>query len=85
MANQKQNMSSTLTKDVLNPNDWKSLITLPVVPEHKKNYMMTLNTELKVIDVQFWWKNRLTNELVPLYMPKNSSILFKLRFRKESK
>lgn len=60
-----------------------SLITLPMIPEHKKNYMMTLNTELKVIDVQFWWKKRLTNELIPLTMPKNSSILFKLRFRKE--
>jgi hypothetical protein len=60
-----------------------SLVTLPTIPEHKKNYMMTLNTELKVIDVQFWWKKRLTNELIPLTMPKNSSILFKLRFRKE--
>jgi hypothetical protein len=62
-----------------------SVITLPMIPEHKKNYMMTLNTELKVIDLQFWWKNRLTNELTPLVMPQNSSILFKLRFRKELK
>ena len=68
------------------PNGTKdSVITLPMIPEHKKNYMMTLNTELKVIDLQFWWKNRLTNELTPLVMPQNSSILFKLRFRKESK
>jgi hypothetical protein len=68
------------------PNGTKdSVITLPMIPEHKKNYMMTLNTELKVIDLQFWWKNRLTNELTPLVMPQNSSILFKLRFRKELK
>ena len=68
------------------PNGTKdAVITLPMIPEHKKNYMMTLNTELKVIDLQFWWKNRLTNELTPLTMPQNSSILFKLRFRKESK
>jgi hypothetical protein len=77
------NILYTLNFPVKNPNDWKTVINLSQIPEHKKNYMMTLNTELKVIDVQFWWKNRLTNELIPLTMPNNSSILFKLRFRKE--
>ena len=77
------NILYTLNFPVKNPNDWKTVINLSQIPEHKKNYMMSLNTELKVIDVQFWWKNRLTNELIPLTMPNNSSILFKLRFRKE--
>jgi hypothetical protein len=40
--------------------------------------------EIRTIDIQVWWKNRLDNQLYPLNMFNLSSVSFKLMFRKKN-
>jgi len=37
---------------------------------------------LRTIDFQMWWRNRLTNKLVPLTLPNSGSATLRLRFKK---
>ena len=46
------------------------MISLPPRPQH-----------LDQINIQFWWKNRISGEFIKIYLQNNENISFKLLFR----
>jgi hypothetical protein len=61
---------------------YRKMIYYSPVAEYR---MSDFNTsgEIRTIDIQVWWKNRLDNQLYPLNMFNLSSVSFKLMFRKK--
>jgi hypothetical protein len=61
---------------------YRKMIYYSPIAEYR---MSDFNTkgEIRTIDIQVWWKNRLDNQLYPLNMFNLSSVSFKLMFRKK--
>jgi hypothetical protein len=62
--------------------NWRGLITY--VPENNQVSLTTSHQEVKSVDFKICWRNRLTNQLIPLLIPNTGSILVRLLFKRKS-
>ena len=60
---------------------WRNLITY--VPEQIPVSLTTSHQEVKAIDFKISWRNRLTNQLIPLLLPNTATIMVRLLFKRK--
>jgi hypothetical protein len=65
------------------PNGYKKMIYYAPAAEYRMASFQNSKVDIRSIDIQVWWKNRLDNQLYPLQMYNLSSVSFKLMFRKK--
>lgn len=66
------------------PVAWRKMLYYAPTAEYRMADFQNSKTEIKNIDVQVFWKNRLNNELYPLSMYNLSSVSIKIMFRKKN-
>lgn len=59
-----------------------NLNAITFAPQIYRMTSLISSSPLQVVDVSVFWRSRLTGELVPIYLPLNSSISLKLMFRR---
>jgi len=72
-----QNLSS-------DPAGWRKMLYYSPTAEYRMADFQNSKAEIKNIDVQVFWKNRLNNQLYPLSMYNLSSVSIKIMFRKKN-
>ena len=65
------------------PYAWRKMIYYAPVAEYRMCDFQNSKAEIKNIDIQVYWKNRLNNTLYPLRMFNLSSVSIKIMFRKK--
>jgi len=66
----------------LDADDWRtSLVYNP--PNEKFSSFTPSQNPILTIDVKMYWRSRLTNNLIPMTMPNQSSMTFRLLFKKK--
>ena len=68
----------------LDPYAYRKMIYYAPVAEYRMADFQNSKAEIKTIDIQVYWKNRLNNQLYPLSMYNLSSVSIKVLFRKKS-
>ena len=63
-------------------NDWREFIYYTPTAEYRLSDFTGSHQDIRNIDVQVYWKNRLNNELYPISMFNLSSVSLKVMFRK---
>jgi len=66
------------------PADYRGLVQYNPSGEYRLTSMTSSRQEVRNIDCQVYWKNRLNNELYPITMFNLSSVSIKMMFRKKS-
>lgn len=66
------------------PAAWRKMLYYSPTAEYRMADFQNSKSEIKNIDVQVFWKNRLNNELYPLSMYNLSSVSIKIMFRKKN-
>jgi len=66
------------------PLAWRKMLYYAPTAEYRMADFQNSKSEIKNIDVQVFWKNRLNNELYPLSMYNLSSVSIKIMFRKKN-
>lgn len=66
------------------PTGWRKMLYYAPTAEYRMADFQNSRADIKNIDVQVFWKNRLNNELYPLTMYNLSSVSIKIMFRKKS-
>jgi hypothetical protein len=61
---------------------YRDFILYEPTAEYKLSSMVASHDEIRNIDIQVFWKYRLTGELIPLTMVNCSDVNFKMMFRK---
>lgn len=74
----------TLDNAVDKADGYRDFISYIPTAEYRMVAMTTSQQEIRNIDVQVYWKNRLNNQLYPISMFNQSSVNLKLMFRKIS-
>jgi len=64
------------------PEGWRDFVLYEPSAEYKLSSMVASHDEIRNIDIQVFWKYRLTGELIPLTMVNCSDVTFKMMFRK---
>lgn len=64
------------------PEGWRDFILYEPTAEYKLSSMVASHDEIRNIDIQVFWRYRLTGELIPLTMTNCSDVFFKMMFRK---
>ena len=72
------------TEDFMTPDDFRGLLTFTPMAEFIPISMTQSHQEIKSMDFVVNWRNRLTNELVPLRIYNCTSINVRLLFRRKS-
>ena len=62
---------------------WKSFIYYVPSAQYRMSDFLASHQPLSAIDVQVFWRHRLTNQLYPIAMTNLSSVSFKMMFRKK--
>jgi hypothetical protein len=62
---------------------WRQFIYYTPIAEYRMTDMSPSKQELRNIDIQVFWKNRLDSQLYPVYMYNLSSVSIKIMFRKK--
>lgn len=65
------------------PNSYRKMIYYAPSAQYRMSDFQNSRTDIRNIDIQVWWKNRLDNQLYPLNMFNLTSVSFKLMFRKK--
>ena len=63
--------------------DYRSFTFYSPIAEYRMSDLTASRTDIRNIDIQVFWKNRLTGDLNPITMPNQSTVSFKLMFRKK--
>ena len=66
------------------PADYRGFIEYVPSAEYRIVSLSSSRQEIKNIDVQVYWKNRLDGALIPVQMPPSSTISIKMMFRKKN-
>ena len=66
------------------PTAWRKMLYYAPTAEYRMADFQNSKTEIKNIDVQVFWKNRLNNQLYPVSMYNLSSVSIKIMFRKKN-
>jgi len=66
------------------PAGWRKMLYYSPTAEYRMADFQNSKTEIKNIDVQVFWKNRLNNQLYPMTMYNLSSVSIKIMFRKKN-
>lgn len=61
---------------------WRDFTLYEPTAEYKMAALTASHEEIRNIDIQVFWKYRLTNELIPLTMTNGSDVTLKMMFRK---
>jgi hypothetical protein len=61
---------------------WRDFTLYEPTAEYKMNSLTASHDEIRNIDIQVFWKYRLTGELIPLTIPNSSDVAIKMLFRK---
>lgn len=61
---------------------WRSFALYEPTAEYRLLSMQASHEEIRNIDIQVWWRYRLTGELIPLTMANSSDVSIKMLFRK---
>jgi len=61
---------------------WRSFALYEPQAEYRLLSMTASHEEIRNIDIQVWWRYRLTGELIPLTMANSSDVSIKMMFRK---
>ena len=61
---------------------WRSFALYEPTAEYRLLSMTASHEEIRNIDIQVWWRYRLTGELIPLTMANSSDVSIKMMFRK---
>lgn len=61
---------------------WRSFALYEPTAEYRLLSMQASHEEIRNIDIQCWWRYRLTGELIPLTMANSSDVSIKMMFRK---
>jgi hypothetical protein len=61
---------------------WRSFALYEPTAEYRLLSMQASHEEIRNIDIQCWWRYRLTGELIPLTMANASDVSIKMLFRK---
>jgi len=61
---------------------WRDFALYEPTAEYKMNSLTASHDEIRNIDIQVFWKYRLTGELIPLTIPNCSDVAIKMLFRK---
>jgi hypothetical protein len=61
---------------------WRSFALYEPSAEYRLLSMTASHEEIRNIDIQVWWRYRLTGELIPLTMANSSDVSIKMMFRK---
>ena len=61
---------------------WRDFTLYEPTAEYKMNSLTASHDEIRNIDIQVFWKYRLTGELIPLTMTNGSDVSIKMLFRK---
>jgi hypothetical protein len=69
--------------DEIKGDRWRSLITFTPSAEFIPVSLTTSHQEVKGIDLKISWRNRLTNQLIPLILPNTGSVSVRLLFRRK--
>jgi len=64
--------------------DYRQFISYTPSSEYRLTSLGTSPVDVRDINIQVYWKNRLTNELVPLTLFNQSSVSIKIMFRKRN-
>ena len=64
--------------------DYRQFISYTPSSEYRLTSLGTSQVDVREINIQVFWKNRLTNELVPLTLFNQSSVSIKILFRKRN-
>jgi len=79
-----QPIITDIANDLANdPFGWRKMIYYAPVAEYRMADFQNSKAEIKNIDIQVFWKNRLNNQLYPLLMTNLSSVSIKIIFRKK--
>lgn len=68
----------------IDPFAYRKMIYYAPTAEYRMTDFQNSKTEIKSIDIQVFWKNRLNNQLYPLSMYNLSSVSLKMIFRKKN-
>ena len=66
------------------PTGYRKMIYYAPTAEYRMADFQNSKAEIKNIDIQLFWKNRLNNQLYPVSMYNLSSVSFKMMFRKKN-
>lgn len=78
----KKTLIETPIKD-LNADEWRtSLVYQPLVPTFS-SFPNNNHEDLSSVDLKVYWRSRLTNSLIPMTIPNQSSMTFRLLFKKK--
>jgi hypothetical protein len=69
--------------DEISGDKWRSMIVFTPSAEFIPVSMTTSHQEVKNVDIKISWRNRLTNQLIPLLLPNTSSVSVRLLFRRK--
>lgn len=61
---------------------WRSFALYEPTAEYRLLSLQASHEEIRNIDIQVWWRYRLTGELIPLTMANSSDVSIKMLFRK---
>jgi hypothetical protein len=61
---------------------WRDFFLYEPTAEYKLSSMTASHDEIRNIDIQVFWKYRLTGELIPLSMFNTSDVSIKVMFRR---
>ena len=62
---------------------WRDFTLYEPSAEYKMNSLTASHDEIRNIDIQVFWKYRLTGDLIPLTIPNGSDVVIKMLFRKK--
>ena len=64
--------------------DYRQFISYTPTAEYRLTSLGTSSQDIRAIDIQIYWKSRLTSELIPLRMFNQSSVHLKILFRRRN-
>jgi len=80
-----QPIITDITNDLsTDPAGYRKMIYYAPTAEYRMADFQNSKAEIKNIDIQLFWKNRLNNQLYPVSMYNLSSVSFKMMFRKKN-
>ena len=80
-----QPIITDITNDLsVDPTGFRKMIYYAPTAEYRMADFQNSKAEIKNIDIQLFWKNRLNNQLYPISMYNLSSVSFKMMFRKKN-
>jgi hypothetical protein len=71
-----------IDQQVENADGWRDFTLYEPTAEYKMNSLTASHDEIRNIDIQVFWKYRLTGELIPITMYNASDVTIKMLFRK---